>query len=353
MKSFKLILILSFLCYNSFSQISINQNDMPNVNDTFRLSTTTIITPDLSETGEDYFWDFNDLTPVNQRIDTFVSVSSTLTVYNIVFNNYFDANKATIAVKNPNSPSLIQQVQVSDSYDFFKEASDFYSKVGFGAKINSIPAPVKYDVPERYYSFPLTYQTSDSSVSVYGFSVPNIGFYGQTIKRNNIADGWGTITTPFGTFDVIRIKSTINLTDTIYYDSLGVGTSFPRPTEYEYKWVAKNMGIPILKITERNFIYSVEYRDSLRSTIVSNNVIEQNNYDIKIFPNPTAKCINFDLPDNFDGLAEIYSVNTQKLFSKTISSSNQSIDLNLENGTYFIKIISKNDVFIKPIIIYK
>lgn len=350
MRTFNLIAFL-FICINSFSQISINKDDMPNANDTFRLSTTTILNYISTETGEDYIWDFTALTPVNQRVDTFVSVLSTPLTYNLVFNNYLDPNKATIAAQNPNSPNMIQQVQVSESYDFFRETSSIFSKVGFGAQINSIPVPVKYDVPEKYYTFPLSYQTIDSSVSVYGFSIPNIGFYGQTIKRNNFADGWGTITTPFGTFDVIRIISTINLTDTIYYDSLGIGTSIPRSTEFEYKWIAKNMGIPVLKITYRNFIYSVEYQDSLRSTILSAKNIEKNSHEINIYPNPSQKNITLDLPNHFVGIAEIYSINMQLLISKTISKSNESIDLDLKNGTYFIKIITENVVTIKPFII--
>lgn len=353
MKSIYFTLILSFFAYNLFSQISIGQNDMPNTNDTIRLSTTTILNYNSTETGADYVWDFTYLTPTVQRVDTFVSLLSTPLTYNVVFNNFLDPNRATIAAQNPNSPSLIQQVQVTESYDFFKEASGYFSKVGFGAKINSVPTPVKYDVPERYYSFPLTYQTTDSSTSFYGFTVPGYGYYGQTITRKNEADGWGTISTPFGTFDAIRVKSTINLRDTIYYDTYSFGTSINRPTEYEYKWLANNMGIPILKITERNFTYSIEYQDSLRSTILSNKLINNKNLEIGIYPNPTTKVLNLDLPENFDGYAEIYSVNMQKLFSRTVSSANKSLDLNLENGTYFIKITSDDEVIIMPFVITK
>lgn len=351
MKTFKLVVILILFFCNAYSQISINQNDMPNVNDTFRLSTTTILSYNSSETGADYIWNFTYLTPTTQRVDTFVSVLSTPLTYNLVFNNFLDPNKATIAAQNPNSPSMIQQVQVTESYDFFRETSSYYSKVGFGAQINTIPTPVKYDVPERYYSFPLTYQTTDSSTSYYGFSVPNLGYYGQTIVRKNEADGWGSITTPFGTFDAIRVKSTVKLTDTIYYETYGIGTSIPRPTEYEYKWIAKNMGIPVLKITERNFTYSIEYLDSLRSTILSDKNIQPKEMSINVFPNPATHFLQLDLPENYQGVAEIYTVSMQKILSKNISTSNDLINLNLKSGSYFLKIISNNEVITKQFII--
>lgn len=266
------------------SQITINQNDMPNVNDTFRLSTTTIFNFNSNETGANYFWDFSSLSFNSQTVDTFSSVLSTPVAYNVVFNNILDPNRATIANKNPNSPSFIQQVQVTESYDFYKESSAAFTKVGFGAKINDVPTPIKYDVPEKYYKFPLTFGTTDSSISKFGIDVPTFGHFGQTINRKHLADGWGTISTPFGTFDAIRIKTTINIRDTVFYQNYNFGTAINRPAEYEYVWLAKNKGLPVLKIYVRNMTNSVTYLDSLRN----NNpvgIYETNNESrFKIYP---------------------------------------------------------------------
>ncbi|PJA07855.1 MAG: hypothetical protein COX70_05360, partial [Flavobacteriales bacterium CG_4_10_14_0_2_um_filter_32_8] len=64
------------------AQITITNNDMPNVNDTFRLSTTNNIQGlDPVLTGTNYSWNFSTLVPSSQRLDTFFSVSSTPLAY--------------------------------------------------------------------------------------------------------------------------------------------------------------------------------------------------------------------------------------------------------------------------------
>src|SRR6185369_9997600 len=78
--------------------------------------------------------------------------------------------------------------------------------------------------------------------------IPNFGYYRKQQTRTNEVDGWGTLITPFGTFNTLRVKSTLNITDSIYLDTLGFGLTIPRQTIVEYKWLAPGKKIPVLEV---------------------------------------------------------------------------------------------------------
>ena len=87
----------------------------------------------------------------------------------------------------------------------------------------------------------------------------------------NKPDAWGTLTTPFGTFQTVRI-----VTKLIDHDSVAFGGTpgqgFDIPLTREYKWLAKGQHVPVLTITTRllagqEVVSGVEYRDSYRRII--------------------------------------------------------------------------------------
>ena len=58
------------------------------------------------------------------------------------------------------------------------------------------------------YQLPLAYGATSASHSAYHVEIPNVGYYGFEQDRTNTVDGWGVITTPGGSFDVLRVKTT-------------------------------------------------------------------------------------------------------------------------------------------------
>ena len=259
-KNFFLVLFL-FLGTLSFSQITIDRNDMPNENDTIRLSTTiTVNGIDYTLTGEDYTWDFSSLSSLNQRVDTFCSVLSTPIVYQIVFPYYF---VATIASPKGNF-DLIPNLQFSNYYQYYKESNSAFKDVGFGITFNGIPIPIKYDEADVLYNFPMQFGNSNISNSGFEINIPSLIYLGIEKQRTNTVDGWGTLITPFGSFETLRLKSEIVEHDSIYIDSLGIG--FPINRSYtEYKWLGKEQGLPLLTITQEGLLTTVEFIDSINS----------------------------------------------------------------------------------------
>ena len=107
----------------------------------------------------------------------------------------------------------------------------------------------------------------------------------------NHVDGWGTLITPFGTFNTLRVVSELTGKDSLFLDTLGFGFSFPRAKTREYKWLATNGKIPVLQINTNvnganEVITSIRYRDIYRDLSVGINSVYKN-VDARIFPNPS------------------------------------------------------------------
>lgn len=341
----KPIISLLFLLFfiHGYSQITITQNDLPTVNDTIYYKLGSINNFDPNHTGSNVTWDFSQVSFNSQRADTIIPVSSTPIVYNVIF-NFTIANLAFI---NQTPPSLGVGLTVSDYYDFYKKSSSYYRKAGFGATINGIQTPVKYDSPELYFKLPLTYGTTDSSISSYGLSIPSYGYYGQTISRNHIADGWGTLITPFGSYDAIRVKETLNITDTIFNESMNFGFLIHRPVSYEYYWLANGMQSYVAKITQNgpSNIIEVRYQPQLE-------VNNQIHSEIQVYPNPADHELFIDhLPQGIKNI-KIFNSWGMVVYDKNVNQNNKRIKTDdIINGIYILRIQFSDGIISKKILI--
>ncbi|MFH0865237.1 MAG: T9SS type A sorting domain-containing protein [Bacteroidota bacterium] len=350
MKKIFCTLLPALFFLNSYSQPVIDKSDMPVVSDTIRLSITDNDNGiDYTLTDADYTWDFSTLTEQSQRVDTFVSVTTVPLLYQIDFNNPLDTtHKASVAQPQPDITQL-PNVQFTEVYDFFRASDYTYTQVGRGAKVNSIPTPIKYNDPDLLYTFPLIFGASDSSEYEYHLDIPNLGYYGETKKRVNVVDGWGTLITPFDTFPAIRVFSTSYIHDTIYMDTLGMGFAQDR-TELEYKWLADTIGLPALRVIKRSGggnNVSLEYKHKFPA----GSGISDFPYTLTFFslyPNPAdaSSKLYFALANPSHVTIDILDATCRKIycvadrdFPKGFSSVDSGSQItSLSKGMYFIKI---------------
>lgn len=332
------LVVVVFLLINHcfYGQVVIDQYDMPGPGDTIRVSQTVNLGAiDLEETGPDQVWDFTSLFPVFQSVDSFVAVNQTPFVYQLFF--FLTADLAQRQAQF----NQFQGFQVTDSYRFLNTSTTAYREVGFGVTINGIPLPTLYDDPDVIYNFPLSAGSVDSATSNYTFSIPGIAYFGGWKKRKNTVDGWGTLTTPYGTFETLRLKSEILQFDSIYIDSLGFG--FPVTQEYtEYKWLATEMGIPVVEVVDNGLIQSVTYIDSLRNIFTGIEPVDPGT-PFQLYPNPAKEQVSLYV-DTMPGSAcriELFDISGLLVFSKEgIAEEGVTvIDLEpyqLKPGLYFV-----------------
>lgn len=291
---FNVTIMLFLIALTGVSQITITSADLLSKDDTIRMSNANVSgIPDPALTGTNYTWDYSLLNPTIQYVDTFVKVTSTPFAYQLYFNNPLSPKyKANFAQKSPDF-NAFSQITLENSYNFFKNSSAEYSIVGFGSTINGVPMSVKYDSVDVVYKFPMNYGNKDSTISKYVVSIPGIGYFGQRKKRVNEVEGWGTVKTPYGTFPALKVKSTLYITDTIYYSTLSFGLSFPLPKQYEYKWLAAGKRVPVLEIDATGSANTrVAYRDSIRPGVPKvgiNELTENSNF--LVYPNPANESV--------------------------------------------------------------
>lgn len=355
----KILFFCLFICSIQLakSQITITTSDLSHSGDQYIISTGTAFSGmDVTLTGANYNWDFSQLNYVSQTTDTIFDEASTGSLLSLYYiDNGFNPNRSNQA-RHGNSFTL-GQVNVSDVWDFFYNSSASFKEPGFGAIVNGAPLPIAYSPHDIIYTFPLTYNTTNVSPSGYAIDLTTtLGLYYSVEKeRSNIVDGWGLITTPFGTFDALRVKSTIVEVDSVYIDSLGFGISLPPVTTIQYKWLAAGKGVPVLQINTSGggIVSQITYLDSLNTTGITNptNSISE----VVVFPNPASKelFVKYNVLTKGKFSFKIYSGSGQ-LLSKESFNNNQAGEikiqkinleqLNLKAGNYLLKIESENGV---------
>ncbi len=230
-------------------QITIGPAEMPHAGDElFRTKAGLNPFINFAATGAGHVWDFDNLTAAQQESKDYVSVGSTNFVYGIAYADiFFNPNRANHATAGVDIP-FNEMLPIEDPYSFYHRSATEYKKVGFGVEIEGIPVPVIFEHHDLIYPLPLNYGQWHSSYSNYTIDVPTLAYYGYQQVRHLEVDGWGSITTPAGTFDVLRVKTRVEAHDSIMVDQLGTGFGIDRPTMREYKWLAQGIRVPVLQI---------------------------------------------------------------------------------------------------------
>lgn len=357
------ILLLAFplLSCPLLAQITIGQNDMVGANDSVRVSYSGNGTASVDHTlsGPNYLWDFSALQPAAQEMLRYDAPSA------IPFNFL-----STVAVHNssPDSIPFIGAVPTNFT-DYYKNGSSGYRQNGISfnyAPIGNLTIPVIFSSNDYIYKFPLDYGDLDTSDAAYSFNIPNMAYIGENIHRTSNVDGWGTLMTPYGTFQCLRVVSYVDRVDTIGLDSVN-GFTAPRPTEVEYKWLAAGRKIPVLEVDcqvllSNEVVTNVIYQDSLRDSVFQVGIPEQAMSVMNgVYPNPTdgpctvaytlqqSSPVSFALFD-LSGRCVQYSGTTEE------TAGSHTLELSLEGlapGLYQLRMTAGNGFQYCPVIVAK
>ena len=331
--SAKLFFII-FCVLDSSSQINYPFANYSTVGDiVYRSNFDPNLNLDFYAAGPNFNWDFSSILYSGQDSLVNSPVNQTPFAYQLFFNNIFlYPNYIANFAQKGMDIDVVPNLQITDRYDYFQTSSSSIKKVGFGANINGLPASVRYDTTETIFNFPLSYGDTDSSRAYYLASIPSLGTYGQWIRREYEVDGWGSLQTPFQTYDVIRVRTTIRQRDTLYIDQFQFGTAFDQPDITLLQWFSLNEGFPVLEVSfQGGFPIQTWYLDQLHVG-VDNKV---NN--LTCYPNPTTGRVYFNtenLPKGFR--VELFDGLGNQIFS---CEKCGYISLNqFSNGIYYAKV---------------
>jgi hypothetical protein len=179
--------------------------------------------------------------------------------------------------------------------------------------------------------------------------------------QKNTADGWGALTTPYGEFQTLRVKTDIVEYDSLYSDSLGIGIPVTRNIT-EYKWLANGYHEPVLLVSEEAFLATATYMDSVRTIFVEVTEVEaKSDFDFSVYPNPCNNylTVSYELQNDADVEISVYSIYGNEV--KQITSTRQERgyynqvvymrESGLHKGIYLIRLTIDDIPYVKRIVV--
>lgn len=208
--------------------------------------------------GANQTWDFSDLQALNPTTIDYVSVSGAPFGYQFFFNSPFTPNyQATHAIEGEGIDLVA--VTIDEFFFFYKNTPTQYNIVGYGGTVNGIPLPAQTNPIDVVYALPVEYGNTHSSYSEWGIEIPTVGTYRQRQNRSYEVEGYGTVITPEGSFEALKLRVELQTEDSLYVDFIQQGLTFQRES-IVYTWLAEGEGVPVLEITETFGQTTVRYK---------------------------------------------------------------------------------------------
>ena len=352
--------LLSFLisCISliATSQIQITSVNMPISGDTVRYSNATLSSVgDYTTTGSNYNWDFSLLDSTGQGIRKFEPSSATPYFFYFFPPKYGEQTVDSVPI--PAIPLGGLTLSIKDIYSFYrKNGTASFDAEGLGLTLSGIPigTTATGSNEDELYMFPLNFGDRDSTT--FSFSTPSFSAIPFTYKKNGYriteADGWGTITTPYGTAACLRIVTTQYSIDTIKINALTPPFNkfgFPNYAR-SYQWLTLGEKIPYLEVSGTligtNFnATQARYRDVIRSFVGIKE--ESTMLALSVFPNPSTNQLSVVVPKNDHNIkAELMDANGKLVLSASLQNNTQfankhTLDVSkLAKGLYFLNLSS-------------
>ena len=350
-------LILIGNIVNAQEPIQITGSDLPSAGDTFRMSVASNPQSiNIQKTGANKTWNFTGLTPATQYVDTYRSLGSLPSIYGLLsFQKSVDFGRREAALLEnlPNS----DQLPIDEVYGFFNKDGGTYEQVAFGISIAGQSVPVPFQNNDEVYKLPLTYQQKDSSTAFVNFPPSNIPipdtfdfYFEESRKRTNQVDAWGTLSTPYGTFETVRVRTVVEREDSVSIQ--GLNQAIEPPDQVLFRWLTKDGGNPILQVRAQRIagqvvVSNAIYQDSARNLGGGppTSIHDKEESPVKVYPNPADEQLHLALTGKQTVRYQIYNMDGKSMLRGTKSIRNQQPGTiaigELESGMYVLQLANK------------
>lgn len=356
----KLLLLSLFPTSIITAQINLNQSDFATGGDTIRMSQSTDLTLDFLSTGTNYVWDYSTLVPSSQKVKNFRPNTDLSLLSSFLFGTFAPTRyKASYFIESTDIPvdqiGTIIGIPITDIFGFSRVTADSITSIGFSMVVSGTEIPFKSDTIEKRYAFPIQYTNTTYSRGYTNIDLnPTYdAIFRQYRQHSSVVDGWGSITTPYGTYNALRIKHEITELDSIYIGAFSFWLPIPVPPSNIYEWWTNGQKEPILRINTTNVlgtetVNSVEYRDIYRGLDAGLNELTT---EFTIYPNPVKNSLSLK-SDKIINKILIIDITGKVIKEVSITPSNQH-EVNtsdLTQGVYYIKAFSGEEVGIQSFI---
>jgi len=260
MKKILTLILTLAITVASNAQITIVSGDLPSVGDTLRYSTANAdVSSLIAISGANKTWDASFLVADFQDRASFKTPTSINFLYLTSFGG------STYGTESETQAINLAGYTATDGYDFFKSSTSLLTQDGRGFSFQGLPLSQTWK--DTVFRLPLAFGNIDSCRFASNELNVGVATLKHVGKRVNTVDGWGSITTPYGTFDCIRIKSVLRTVDTIKTSLVPIPIGIPQQIT-EYRWYAKGKKLPVLtvstNVSQQGNTTTIKYRDGVR-----------------------------------------------------------------------------------------
>ncbi len=332
------------LALTSSAQITITTADISAINTTIRQANDTMSTVAIGNTGTNQTWDLSGLNTHTE--DTMYFLNPTSTPGN---SNFPSANLA-IKMKQQGGDAFVYAINSASSLSF----------IGTHANIDFNGTPVtvnQFNTPaEILTNFPATYNSTfnnnyTQSAQFYLGVDPGIGFTVDSIRLKSVVsktstvDGWGSVTTPLGTFSALRVVTIKYSADTLDAQFFGFWNNVQTTldTTKTFTWWANGVGFPLAEVTV-DYYSDIAISATWLKVSPSVGINEySNSLDANIYPNPAQNVIYFATKADKVNSVQIFDINGKLVRSFNVTNDISTLDISeLSNGMYTYSIIAKD-----------
>lgn len=350
MKKSLLVIFALFICaFGAVAQITITTADIASPTKIIYQSNDTLLTSPaiVGSFGISQTWNMTSLASHTADTLTFMSAgwvpNANFPTSNIVIKQGWQSNY--VYATNTASSFTIQGV--SGTADF-----------GAGPlSINQVstPSEILMNFPGNYLNtFTNNYVTNTKLFlgfdPGFGFVIDSVRTHSH-VKKTALVDAWGSLTTPLGTFNVLRVEETIVKYDTTDAQIPAFGgwvdaVDFTADSTTGYTWWANGVGFPLvsIKLDSLSAIKEVTWLQSLPLVGINEATAAS---QVNVFPNPAQNEITFAVEASKVSSIQLFDIAGRMIDSYTVSGNTASINTSdFANGVYSYTLIGNDNAIL-------
>lgn len=320
-------------------QITITADDLPQPGTTYPLvDIAPPVLADLEASGSNAVWDFSAVVPLGDASQTPQPMSAASATAMFVFNNPFNSSYQCDFFLPTSLPDfgvdLSGIIPVDGFSNFYKTDGNMFTLAGLALGAAGFDVPVPYSDRDELFPLPLEAGMTHSSTSYLALDIPETFGYWSAGQRDVVVDGWGTLTLPDGDHEVLRVRSEIAASDSIFIPQIGTPFAFER-SQVVYQWYGQGHGFPLLEVTALFGIpTTARYLDLASNSSGTEGLAKAVN---AVYPNPVRSSASLSFTASVGMDYAVLNAQGRVLQSGTCSASPMRVQAPSVPGIYFIQ----------------
>jgi hypothetical protein len=330
--------MIAILCSRPVhAQVTIQPNDLYAIGSRYQVGIDDTPGATPGNSGINLSWTFTGFTADDSRIVEIMAPADS------PFGTALPGDRALVE----NTDQAAEHLTVSTSQ--LLSYGRVFQEDGLTASVALNPPMVLLNLPAQYYQ---THQgvSRSRNTSYLGLDI-GLGFVVDSIRlRTQLAyqsevGGWGSVSTPLGTFGAIKQSLLINVTDSvdIYRADQDLwinGIDVTSSVERSWAWWTPEHDMPVVQLFDEENDGTIDRAEWIEADLNTTGTDEMDmNSSLKVFPNPATDRVTVELHAHGQATYALHDMNGRLAQQGLLLADRNSIPLTeMEQGVYQLRV---------------